>query len=63
MNIYRRNGPCRGNNKCKGPKTRLACFVLETHMSGDKVAQEGVLGVKVRDPRRDQFLLGFPGLG
>ena len=62
MNIYRRNGPRRGN-KCKGPKTRLACFVLETRMSGDKVAQEGVIGVKVRDARRDQFLLGFPGLG
>ena len=63
MNIYRRNGPYRGNSKCKGLKTRLAFFVLETSMSGDKVAQEGVIGVKVRDARRDQFLLGFPGLG
>lgn len=63
MNICRRNGPCRGNSKCKGPKTRLAFFVLETNMSGDKVAQERVIGVKVRDARRDQFLLGFPGLG
>ena len=63
MNICRRNGPCRGNSKCNGPKTSLAFFVLETNMSGDKVAQEGVIGVKVRDARRDQFLLGFPGLG